>query len=125
MEGLKMKRKKSEKVFLLLIVIVLMQLLPVTTARAVPSFARQTGLSCTACHTVFPELTPFGRLFKLGGYTMSKSSKPYELPPPLAGMAQISYTDFKGLTSGVALFDETNSCLLYTSPSPRDGLLSR
>jgi len=35
---------------------------------AVPSFARQTGLACEACHTVFPELTPFGRQFKLNGY---------------------------------------------------------
>jgi hypothetical protein len=35
---------------------------------AVPSFARQTGMACQACHTVFPELTPFGRVFKLNGY---------------------------------------------------------
>lgn len=40
-------------------------------AHAVPSFARQTGLSCEACHTVFPELTPFGRRFKLSGYTLT------------------------------------------------------
>ncbi len=26
-------------------------------AQAVPSFARQTGLPCASCHTVFPELT--------------------------------------------------------------------
>ncbi|MEJ2687039.1 MAG: cytochrome C, partial [Gammaproteobacteria bacterium] len=40
-------------------------------ANAVPSFARQTGLACMACHTVFPELTPFGRTFKLNGYTLT------------------------------------------------------
>ncbi|MDA8364135.1 MAG: hypothetical protein M0Z84_10055, partial [Gammaproteobacteria bacterium] len=40
-------------------------------ALAVPSFARQTGLPCEVCHTVFPELTPFGRLFKLNGYTLT------------------------------------------------------
>ncbi len=39
--------------------------------QAIPSFARQTGLSCTVCHTVFPELTSFGRQFKLNGYTMT------------------------------------------------------
>ena len=39
-------------------------------ALAVPSFARQTGQPCAACHTAFPELTPFGRRFKLGGYTL-------------------------------------------------------
>jgi len=40
-------------------------------AQAVPSFARQTGIACAACHTVFPKLTPFGRQFKLNGYTMT------------------------------------------------------
>ncbi len=39
-------------------------------AEALPSFTRQTGLPCGVCHTVFPQLTPFGRRFKLGGYTM-------------------------------------------------------
>jgi hypothetical protein len=39
------------------------------TASALPSFARQTGQPCATCHTAFPELTPFGRQFKLGGYT--------------------------------------------------------
>jgi len=41
------------------------------TANATPGFARQTGLSCQACHTVFPELTPFGRKFKLNAYVFS------------------------------------------------------
>jgi hypothetical protein len=63
-----------------------------TKARAVPSFARQTGMSCTACHTVWPELTPFGRTFKLTGYTMSKSGKKYQFPPPITGLAQFSFT---------------------------------
>lgn len=40
-------------------------------AAAVPSMARQTGMQCSGCHTVFPELTPFGRQFKLRGYSMS------------------------------------------------------
>lgn len=39
-------------------------------ANALPSFARQTGQPCGACHTDFPGLTPFGRQFKLGGYTL-------------------------------------------------------
>ena len=38
-------------------------------AQALPSFARQTGQPCGACHTAFPGLTPFGRQFKLNGYT--------------------------------------------------------
>jgi hypothetical protein len=39
-------------------------------ARALPSFARQTGQPCGTCHTDFPALTPFGRRFKLLGYTV-------------------------------------------------------
>lgn len=37
----------------------------------IPSFSRQTGLACSACHYQFPQLTPFGRMFKLNGYTMT------------------------------------------------------
>ena len=43
----------------------------VPAAHAVPSFSRQTGLPCSACHTIYPALTPFGRMFKLNGYTMT------------------------------------------------------
>jgi len=87
MEGLKIIGKKLRKLFFLLIALELFQLLPLNTAKAVPSFARQTGMPCNECHTVFLELTPFGRTFKLGGYVPGKSSKPYEFPPPSAGMA--------------------------------------
>src|SRR6202163_3060120 len=39
------------------------------SGQALPSFARQTGQPCGTCHTDFPALTPFGRRFKLLGYT--------------------------------------------------------
>ena len=40
-------------------------------AAAIPAFARQTGMACTACHAQhFPVLNSFGRAFKAGGYTM-------------------------------------------------------
>lgn len=40
---------------------------------AVPSYARQTGQACAACHVggFGPQLTAFGREFKLRGYTLS------------------------------------------------------
>src|SRR6202521_3311356 len=71
---------------------------------AVPSFSRQTGLACSACHYQFPQLTPFGRLFKLNGYSIvglkritepdvNKGSPLALLPiPPLAAMFQTSFT---------------------------------
>jgi hypothetical protein len=57
---------------------------------AVPSFARQTGEDCAACHTSFPELTPFGRDFKLNGYTRGNRKL-----LPIAAMAQFSMTHAK------------------------------
>ena len=41
----------------------------ISPANALPSFARQTGQPCGTCHTDFPALTPYGRRFKLLGYT--------------------------------------------------------
>ncbi|MES2114132.1 MAG: cytochrome C [Pseudomonadota bacterium] len=40
-------------------------------AQALPSFARQTGSECAACHigAYGPHLTAFGQLFKMAGYT--------------------------------------------------------
>ena len=64
-------------------------------AQAVPSFARQTGFECAQCHTVFPQLTPLGRQFKLGGYTMSNAQEGEEKLLPLAAGIQITNTTIK------------------------------
>jgi hypothetical protein len=39
-------------------------------AEALPSYARQTGQPCGTCHTDFAGLTPYGRRFKIGAYTL-------------------------------------------------------
>lgn len=59
-------------------------------ALAVPSFAEQTGQPCTACHVggFGPQLTPFGRTFKLEGYTM-RAGDSFSLP--VSAMAVASY----------------------------------
>ena len=36
----------------------------------VPSFARRYGLGCSTCHTVFPALNEYGRLFRAKGYRL-------------------------------------------------------
>ena len=58
-------------------------------AHAVPSFASQTGMPCAQCHTIGygPALTPYGRQFKLNGYTFGDGK-----PLPVALMAQGGYT---------------------------------
>ena len=43
-------------------------------AFAVPSYSRQTGLPCETCHTVAPQLTAFGRYFKMNGYVLSSNT---------------------------------------------------
>ena len=79
-------------------------------AFAVPSFARQTGQPCSACHTAFPELTPFGRRFKLGGYTLEGGSS--ELPP-FAVAIQSTVTSYaRGLNAPSGT---------YAPPSPNGG----
>jgi hypothetical protein len=61
------------------------------SALAVPSFARQTGQECTGCHVggFGPQLTPFGRQFKLSGYTLKVGDKG---GVPLSAMLVESYT---------------------------------
>jgi hypothetical protein len=60
-------------------------------ASAVPSFATQTGQPCATCHTAFPELTPYGREFKLNGYTTG-GGLPAVQAPPIAAMLQPTFT---------------------------------
>ena len=57
-------------------------------AAAVPAFAEQTGQNCAACHVggFGPQLTPFGREFKLGGYTLRMHRS-----IPLSAMAVASF----------------------------------
>jgi len=49
-------------------------LLVSSISEALPLFARQTGQNCVACHAggQWPELTPYGRYFKLTGYTQGE-----------------------------------------------------
>ena len=64
-----------------------------SSAAAVPAFAVQTGQPCAACHVggFGPQLTPFGRTFKMGGYTMRTNG--FNLP--FSAMAVASYIKTK------------------------------
>src|SRR5437660_1010584 len=70
-------------------------------ALAVPSFAVQTGQPCAACHigAFGPQLTPYGRDFKLHGYTAS-DGKNHGLP--LAMTTQSSFTHTRAPQDGGA-----------------------
>ena len=73
---------------------------------ALPSFARQTGQPCATCHTAFPELTPYGREFKLRGYTAggtrcgSVAAEDAETQIPIAGMWTSGFTHLQKAIQG-------------------------
>ena len=67
-------------------------------AHALPSFARQTGQACTACHVggFGPQLTPYGMKFKIGGYTDWDGSSSWM---PVSAQAIAGYTRVRGAKS--------------------------
>jgi hypothetical protein len=77
-------------------------------AAAVPSFARQTGMACTACHAQhFPILNSFGRAFKAQGYTMMGAQGKIEgdhmsIPDTLNASLLLKMRYYKDNTAGRA-----------------------
>ena len=63
-------------------------------AHALPLFARQTGQNCVACHAggQFPELTPYGRIFKMTGYTIGNRVAVPVSAMAVAGCAKVRDT---------------------------------
>ena len=82
-------------VLALLLAFMSVMVLTCPKAQAMPSFSRQTGQNCSTCHTQSfgPNLTPFGRDFKLGGYTMSGGTGTAAKLPPISAMVTGSFTN--------------------------------
>ena len=107
------------------------------SAHAIPSFARQTKMPCSTCHTQFPELTEFGRMFKLNGYTLSAIEKieaadsagrqelSLNLMPIVSIMAQVSLTELQkrmgGAPNGNVLLPDQLSVFLAGAITPKIG----
>lgn len=87
-------------------------LLVQTSVLAIPAFNQQTGQNCVACHAggQFPDLTPYGRLFKLTGYTIGKVARPVSV------MAVVSANKTKSTGSPDPGFD-------VAAGFPKDGNL--
>jgi hypothetical protein len=85
-----MAEQQVTKPILMLLVVGLILIILASQASAVPSFKRQTGQDCIACHTIFPELTPLGRAFKLTGYVLNNTGASHPSLPPISGMIQLS-----------------------------------
>ena len=102
----------------------------------IPSFSRQTGLACNQCHTTFPQLTAFGRRFKLNGYTLTRlqvveagdtvnRSLKINLIPPVSAMVQASVTQTNkaqpGAQNGNVELPQQMSVFLGEEITPRVG----
>ena len=108
---------------------------------SLPSYARQTGLACSACHYQFLTLTPFGRKFKLNGYTLtnlvsltekdSTNGGKLSLSPVslLAGMVTAGLThtkdDLPGTQNSVAAMPQELSAFIAGRISSQMGLFSQ
>lgn len=66
-------------------------------AHAIPAFAAQTGEPCSACHIGFPQLTPYGRDFKLEGYIAGGMFPSWK---NIAIMSQTGYTQLHDKIAG-------------------------
>lgn len=104
---------------------------------AIPSFARQTNLPCNTCHSIFPELTVFGRQFKRMGYslvgvssiqaTSDSETVIMRLPnsPPVSGMIMASFShenkEQPGAQNGNFSFPQQLSLFLAGSLTPKIG----
>jgi len=108
----------------------------------VPSFSRQTGLACSACHYQFPQLTPFGRLFKLNGYTLTslstigqpgdstgRESLKLATIPPLAAMVVTGLTQTAraqpGTQNGTVSFPQQLSLFVAGQITPNVGIFTQ
>ncbi|MCX7087763.1 MAG: cytochrome C [Methylococcales bacterium] len=91
-----LKQHSHPRYFLaLLLALTTVLILVSPESKAMPSFSRQTGMACSQCHTQAfgPNLTPFGRDFKLGGYTMGGGSGKNAELPPISAMITGSFTN--------------------------------
>jgi hypothetical protein len=107
----------------------------------VPSFSRQTGLACSACHFQFPQLTPFGRMFKLNGYTLTslatigqpgdstKKSLALSPIPPIAAMVVTGLTQtsraLPGSQNGTVGFPQELSLFVAGQITPHVGIFTQ
>ncbi|MBI3791065.1 MAG: cytochrome C [Gemmatimonadetes bacterium] len=107
----------------------------------VPGYARQTGMACSACHYQFPQLTAFGRQFKLNGYVLStvkhieqaadSTRMRLSLPslPPISMMLVGSATQLgdalPGTQNGTVALPQQLSLFLAGAITPRIGTFTQ
>jgi hypothetical protein len=98
-----------------LVIVGLLLAVAVKPARAVPAFAQQTGQPCTACHigAFGPQLTPYGRAFKIGGYTQAGGQGPAaNIPLAVMALGSFTHTNATQPSPPAAHFSDNNNLAL-------------
>ena len=113
-----------------------------TLNKNVPGYSQQTGLACSSCHYQFPQLTPFGRRFKLNGYTLTglqsigqpgdsagKQSLKLSPIPEFSSMLLTSLTrtrkSLPNTQNGTAAFPQQFSVFVSGAVTPKIGLFTQ
>src|SRR3974390_1711496 len=87
------------------------------SASALPSYARQTGQPCGTCHTDFPALTPYGRRFKLLGYTTRGGpSRATAFSSSAASNARAEFDKLRGYAKAVEAPPSDDGSKTYVPP---------
>ena len=84
-----------------------------TPASALPAYAEQTGQRCAVCHVggLGPQLTAFGRNFKLNGYTARAGSN-FTLPVSAMAVASFVNTEKDQSSPPAPHYDTNNNATL-------------
>ncbi len=61
-------KNNMKKIVLILLLCVVWVTWNYDSVDAIPAFARKYQTSCNTCHTVYPQLNPFGESFRINGY---------------------------------------------------------
>lgn len=100
--------RKKLTVLLLFLVFIVSSSFFSGRANAIPAFSQKYHFSCSVCHTVFPNLNPFGRAFWRNGYRLPNTNgmpsdatkiadgltipNPFPVPIMLEGYASYTHT---------------------------------
>lgn len=90
---------------------------------AIPAFARKYHTSCSTCHSNWPELNDFGRVFKINGFKFPKDDETFVKEPPLMLGAEAQKESFPnsiypGELPILPIAFRYAGYLSYTSPQP-------
>ena len=71
----------------------LMTMIVPNEAKAIPAFSRQTGESCSTCHTAFPKLNQTGQNFRTNGFRFPEDKEWFDIQDmkhvPISGEVEV------------------------------------